>query len=150
LGLAIRLAYSIGLNRSSVSVAYSETAWPGVGKPVVAEMCKRIWWQVHLSSVILTDPKMYVIEVEIALDSGRPMCIRNSDIDVELPVEMDDKVKRLGQRSLITERQYRSDHNGSASGTFKSHLSHRSLEVFPNYPNGFESGMASETVPADI
>ena len=51
---------------------------------------------------------------------------------------------------LIVERQYRSDHNGGASGTFKSHLSHRSLEVFPNYPNGFESCMASETVPADV
>jgi hypothetical protein len=35
---------------------------------------------------------MYTIEVEIALDSGRPMCIRNSDIDVEWPVEVDDSV----------------------------------------------------------
>lgn len=41
---------------------------------------------------MLADTKMYVIEVEIALDSGRPLCIRNSDIDVELPVEIDDKV----------------------------------------------------------
>jgi hypothetical protein len=51
---------------------------------------------------------------------------------------------------LITERQYRSNRNGGANGTFKSHLSHRSLEVFPNYPKGFESGMPSETVPADM
>lgn len=35
---------------------------------------------------------MYTIEVEIALGSGRPMCIRNSDIDVEWPVEVDDNV----------------------------------------------------------
>lgn len=35
---------------------------------------------------------MYTIEVEIALDSGRPMCIRNGDIDVEWPVEVDDNV----------------------------------------------------------
>ena len=45
LGVAIRLAYSIGLNRSSV-VAYCEAAWPGLGRPLFAEMCKRIWWQV--------------------------------------------------------------------------------------------------------
>jgi hypothetical protein len=35
---------------------------------------------------------MYTIEVEIALDSGRPMCIRNSDVDVEWPIEVDDSV----------------------------------------------------------
>jgi hypothetical protein len=35
---------------------------------------------------------MYTIEVEIALDSGRPISIRNSDIDVEWPVEVDDSV----------------------------------------------------------
>jgi len=51
---------------------------------------------------------------------------------------------------LTVDRQYRSDHNGGASRTFKSHLSHRSLEVFPNYPKGFESGMPSETAPADM
>jgi len=93
LGVAIRLAYSIGLNRSSVTVAYSEAAWPGVGREVVSEMCKRIWWQVtgYLTSN-LTDLQMYTLEVEIALDSGRPICIRNSDIDVEWPVEVDDNV----------------------------------------------------------
>jgi len=45
-----------------------------------------------LSFRALTDSKMYVMEVEIALDSGRPMCIRNSDFDVQLPVEMNDMV----------------------------------------------------------
>jgi hypothetical protein len=35
---------------------------------------------------------MYTVEVEIALDTGRPICIRNSDIDVEWPVEVDDNV----------------------------------------------------------
>jgi hypothetical protein len=45
LGMGIRLSYSIGLNRS-VPIAYSEAAWPGVGKAVVAEMCKRLWWAV--------------------------------------------------------------------------------------------------------
>lgn len=92
LGVAIRLAYSIGLNRSSVPVAYDETAWPGVGKVVIAEMCKRIWWQVPFHPKIPTHNEMYTIEVEIALDSGRPMCIRNSDIDVEWPIECDDEV----------------------------------------------------------
>ena len=46
LGIAIRLAYSIGLNRSSVEVPYSQAAWPGVGRTVVNQMCKRTWWQV--------------------------------------------------------------------------------------------------------
>ena len=55
LGLAIRLAYSIGLNRSSAAVAYSEVAWLGVSKEVIAEMCKRIWWQVRYSTIRLTD-----------------------------------------------------------------------------------------------
>jgi Fungal specific transcription factor domain len=50
LGVALRLAYSIGLNRSSVPVAYSEAAWPSLGRPLFAEMCKRIWWQVSLIS----------------------------------------------------------------------------------------------------
>jgi len=79
LGLAIRLAYSVGLNRSSGVVPTPE-AWPGVSRAVVTEMCKRFWWQ------------MYTLEVEIALDSGRPICIRNSDIDVEWPLEVDDDV----------------------------------------------------------
>ena len=93
LGVAIRLAYSIGLNRSSVAVAYDEKAWPGVGKVVIAEMCKRIWWQVSEHPFLsFSNDEMYTIEVEIALDSGRPMCIRNSDIDVEWPVECDDAV----------------------------------------------------------
>jgi hypothetical protein len=35
---------------------------------------------------------MYTVEVEVALDTGRPICIRNSDIDVEWPVEVDDTV----------------------------------------------------------
>ena len=35
---------------------------------------------------------MYTVEVEDALDTGRPICIRNSDIDVEWPVEVDDTV----------------------------------------------------------
>jgi len=47
----------------------------------------------------LSNNEMYTIEVEIALDSGRPMCIRNSDIDVEWPIECDDQVQSL--RSLV-------------------------------------------------
>ena len=35
---------------------------------------------------------MYTLEVEVALDSGRPICIRNSDMDVEWPLEVDDDV----------------------------------------------------------
>jgi len=83
-----------------VAVPYDETAWPGVGKVPIAEMCKRIWWQVPLDHKFpISDDEMYTIEVEIALDSGRPMCIRNGDIDVEWPVECDDQVRSL--RSLV-------------------------------------------------
>jgi hypothetical protein len=49
---------------------------------------------------------MYTIEVELALDSGRPICIRNSDIDVEWPVEVDDDVSailaKLRGRTLLS------------------------------------------------
>jgi hypothetical protein len=108
LGVAIRLAYSIGLNRSSVAVAYDETAWPGVGKVVITEMCKRIWWQVLLHRLFaVSNGEMYTLEVEIALDSGRPICIRNSDIDVEWPIECDDKV-RLCHIRILTIRKLKS------------------------------------------
>jgi len=52
----------------------------------------------------LSNNEMYTIEVEIALDSGRPMCIRNSDIDVEWPVECDDQVRSLHSLVLTGRR----------------------------------------------
>lgn len=35
---------------------------------------------------------MYSTDVELALDTGRPLGIRDSDFDVEWPVEVDDNV----------------------------------------------------------
>jgi hypothetical protein len=91
-----------------VAVAYDETAWPGVGKVVIAEMCKRIWWQVLLHHFFaISNCEMYTLEVEIALDSGRPICIRNSDIDVEWPIECDDTV-RLCHIRILTSRMLKS------------------------------------------
>ena len=55
---------------------------------------------------------MYVIEVEIALDSGRPMCIRNSDIDVEWPVEVNDDVSLQSPAKLMIGCQSGSDCHG--------------------------------------
>jgi hypothetical protein len=36
---------------------------------------------------------MYTTDVELALDTGRPLGIRESDFDVEWPVEIDDDVR---------------------------------------------------------
>jgi hypothetical protein len=36
---------------------------------------------------------MYTADVELALDTGRPLGIRESDFDVEWPVEVDDDVR---------------------------------------------------------
>jgi hypothetical protein len=38
---------------------------------------------------------MYTTDVELALDTGRPLGIRESDFDVEWPVEVDDDVRAL-------------------------------------------------------
>jgi len=36
---------------------------------------------------------MYCIDAELALDTGRPLGIRDSDADVDWPVEVDDSVR---------------------------------------------------------
>jgi hypothetical protein len=61
--MATRLAFSIGLNTKS---AYD---LPGFN----AEEAKRTWWLI------------YVQEVELSLDSGRPMSLQISDMDIEYP-----------------------------------------------------------------
>lgn len=63
-GIATRLAFSIGLNIKST---YN---LPGFH----AEEAKRTWWLI------------YVQEVELSLDSGRPMSIRTSEMDVDYPI----------------------------------------------------------------
>lgn len=62
-GIAIRLAFSIGLNTESM---YN----PGRFQ---LEQARRTWWLI------------YIQEVELSLDSGRPTSIRTSDMDVGYP-----------------------------------------------------------------
>jgi hypothetical protein len=59
---------------------------------------------------------MYTLEVEIALDIGRPISIRNCDIDVEWPIQIDDDVL-FPSASIInaTENSHRSEPHGYAS-----------------------------------
>jgi hypothetical protein len=67
----------------------------GVSKPIIGEMAKRIWWS------------MYALEVETALNCGRPskslrlrtdlpVCIRNQDIFLGNPSLLDDEVYSRG------------------------------------------------------
>jgi hypothetical protein len=59
---------------------------------------------------------MYTLEVEIALDIGRPISIRNCDIDVDWPSQMDDDVL-FPSASIInaTEYSHLSEPHGHAS-----------------------------------
>lgn len=62
-GIATRLAFSIGLNIGS-----------NYGSPAFdAEEARRTWWMI------------YVQEVELSLDSGRPMSIRTCEMDIGYP-----------------------------------------------------------------
>ncbi len=63
-GIATRLAFSIGLNTESMHSS---------GRFQVEE-ARRTWWLI------------YVQEVELSLDSGRPMSIGTSDMDIQFPV----------------------------------------------------------------
>jgi Fungal specific transcription factor domain len=63
-GISTRLAFSIGLNTNSAKRSYTHDD----------EEARRTWWLI------------YVQEVELSLDSGRPMSIRSCDIDVDYPL----------------------------------------------------------------
>jgi hypothetical protein len=63
-GISIRLAFSIGLN---VELTYG---CPGFD----AEEARRTWWLI------------YVQEVELSSDSGRPMSIRSCDVNTNYPL----------------------------------------------------------------
>ncbi|KAJ5662653.1 uncharacterized protein N7477_010269 [Penicillium maclennaniae] len=62
-GIATRMAFSIGLNVDSNLTSHG---WD-------AEEGRRTWWMI------------YIQEVELSVDSGRPMSITKSDIVVDLP-----------------------------------------------------------------
>ncbi|OJJ82586.1 uncharacterized protein ASPGLDRAFT_59563 [Aspergillus glaucus CBS 516.65] len=64
-GTATRMAFSIGLNVDSNLTSHD---WD-------AEEGRRTWWMI------------YIQEVELSVDSGRPMSISKSDIIVDLPKE---------------------------------------------------------------
>ncbi|EXJ75839.1 uncharacterized protein A1O5_00346 [Cladophialophora psammophila CBS 110553] len=66
-GTATRMAFSIGLNVDSNLTSHDWDADEG----------RRTWWMI------------YIQEVELSLDSGRPMSISKSDIRVDLPEEGD-------------------------------------------------------------
>ena len=57
------MAFSIGLNVDSNLISHD---WDG-------EEGRRTWWMI------------FIQEVELSVDCGRPMAISNSDIAVELP-----------------------------------------------------------------
>ncbi|KAH9207575.1 fungal-specific transcription factor domain-containing protein [Leptodontidium sp. 2 PMI_412] len=81
-GIATRLAFSIGLNIGS-----------NYGSPAFdAEEARRTWWMI------------YVQEVELSLDSGRPMSIRTCEMDIGYPssqVCSAESVDALTEMSLI-------------------------------------------------
>jgi hypothetical protein len=72
---------------------------------------------------------MYTLEVEIALDTGRPICIRNSDIDVEWPVEINDDVLSFLLSYNPTEHNKRSKRHGHATRAFQGLIPYRSRSI---------------------
>lgn len=83
-GMALRMATDLGMNRSIVP-----TDWSLLG----SEMRKRVFWCV------------YVMERSVCFALGRPMSIRNVDIDVELPIALtDDELLSESQSILIQQR----------------------------------------------
>ncbi|RVX74754.1 hypothetical protein B0A52_01031 [Exophiala mesophila] len=65
-GTATRMAFSIGLNLDPTLASHD---WDG-------EEGRRTWWM------------LFIQEVELSVDSGRPMSIRKSDISVQYPSEL--------------------------------------------------------------
>ncbi|EXJ71813.1 uncharacterized protein A1O5_05623 [Cladophialophora psammophila CBS 110553] len=66
-GTAIRLAYSIGLNTNNSPDHLSFDAQEAL----------RTWWM------------LFIQEVELSMDSGRPMSIRSCDVNVDYPLDED-------------------------------------------------------------
>jgi hypothetical protein len=86
---------------------------------------------------------MYTLEVEVGLDSGRPICIRNSDIDVDWPLEVDDDVliARITLMIGCCGRSNCDDHSKRAMQNLISHspiaiLAHRA----PSYEDSTSPG----------
>ena len=63
-GISTRLAFSIGLN---VEPTFGRSGYD-------TEEARRTWWLI------------YVQEVELSLDSGRPMSIRGCDVNTNYPL----------------------------------------------------------------
>ncbi|EXJ71188.1 uncharacterized protein A1O5_06182 [Cladophialophora psammophila CBS 110553] len=83
-GIAARLAFSIGLNTASI---YSSGRFH-------AEEVRRTWWLI------------YIQEVELSLDSGRPMSIRTSDMDMDYPVPQRNRNGDIVEESQIVFIRY--------------------------------------------
>lgn len=73
--IAINLCFELGLHRSAKKWSYSGS----VTNFIEVELRKRVFWSI-LS-----------LEVSLSARLGRPMCIRETDYDVELPERLDDE-----------------------------------------------------------
>lgn len=72
-GLACRASFQFGLHQQSF--------WGDDCSPYLAHMRQRLFWTV------------YFIDRRISLSCGRPYAIRDSDIDLDEPEWVDDKVR---------------------------------------------------------
>jgi hypothetical protein len=63
-GIATRLAFSMGLN--NVESSHREAGFD-------LQEARRTWWII------------YIQDVELSLDSGRPMSVRSSQMNIEYP-----------------------------------------------------------------
>jgi hypothetical protein len=66
LGIAIRLAYSAGLNRNFDEAGFTN---------IVVQEARRTWWT------------LYSLESELCVEYGRPLCIRETDSIASYPQE---------------------------------------------------------------
>ncbi|KAG0151788.1 hypothetical protein CROQUDRAFT_667781 [Cronartium quercuum f. sp. fusiforme G11] len=71
-GLAMRTAVELGLHRKTPENKLLD--------PFMEETRKRVWWSV------------YCLERTMALQLGRPIAIQDTDIDIELPLDIDCRV----------------------------------------------------------
>ncbi|KAJ5317023.1 hypothetical protein N7508_001531 [Penicillium antarcticum] len=80
LGIAIRLAYSAGLNRNFDQAGFTNTA---------VQEARRTWWV------------LYSLESELCLEYGRPLCIRETDSTAPYPEETLDETANFSRISFV-------------------------------------------------
>ncbi|KAJ6069766.1 hypothetical protein N7499_011653 [Penicillium canescens] len=80
LGIAIRLAYSAGLNRNFDEIGFTN---------IVVQEARRTWWT------------LYSLESELCVEYGRPLCIRETDSIASYPQETLDETATVSRVSFI-------------------------------------------------